>query len=75
MFKKLSKKLRKFSKRKTKPKLNNNNEHSKSTSVNESKNAQCLNKQQYEGKLNCSVFLVLKSVNIRFRLHFKHVLL
>ena len=48
MFKKLSKKLRKISKRKTKPNLNNINVHSESTS-NETNNAQFVNKQQYGG--------------------------
>jgi hypothetical protein len=48
MFKKLSKKLRKISKRKTKPKLNNINVNRKSTS-NETNNAHYVNKQQYGG--------------------------
>ena len=76
MFRKLSKKLRKFSKRKTKPKQNNINIHSKSTSVNESKNAQCVNKQQYEGKLRYfSIKIVKYRACFRFRSHFKRILL
>ncbi len=78
MLRKLSKKLRKFSKRKTKPNQNNIIVHSGSTSVKEAKNAQCVNKQQYEGKLRLQYFSIeifKYQACFRFRSHFKLILL